>query len=405
MQVRPKVHILALLNVIISSMAGLSLLASAAMLLIVGILALTGSASEQAYPLFSLGWNAVLVVMLLLPGIFYSLEWLTGKRLLPRYTSGLPIKMATILAICLWPLAIFAGDRIARTTDVTRMVLPALQVLAVGIPLWLLVRLGIRGIHKQTRQRIWGTLNFGLIVTSPVALAVEIIVFAAAGLLGVFWVMTRPDLIQELERLASRLMVTQANPDMVLRIIKPYMQKPLVIFSVLAAGAGLAPLVEELIKPLALWLFVRKLQPADGFVLGVISGAAFALLESLNNLANPLGTEWAAVVFGRLGTGILHTVTTGLTGWALASAWSKRQYIRVGAATLLAMCLHMLWNTFGLLVGFNGVLKPENPIAILSLRLGSIAPLAMIVLAVAMVAILIIGNHLLKKESPQTIGN
>jgi len=83
----------------------------------------------------------------------------------------------------------------------------------------------------------------------------------------------------------------------------------------------LIPLLEELLKPLAIWILVwRKLTPVEGFVAGLICGSAFGLIESIGNLASISGSDWIIVVLGRTGTGLLHTVATGLVGWGLASA-------------------------------------------------------------------------------------
>jgi len=102
----------------------------------------------------------------------------------------------------------------------------------------------------------------------------------------------------------------------------------------------------------------------------MICGAAFALLESLGYLASPLGGDWPVLLIGRVGTGILHTVTSGLVGWGLASAWSNRNYTRLALAYFLAVFIHGLWNTFGLLMGVAEYLQPVNQLNVILTQLG-----------------------------------
>ncbi len=49
------------------------------------------------------------------------------------------------------------------------------------------------------------------------------------------------------------------------------------IFGVLAVISGIVPLIEEILKPIALWSLVGKdLTDQEGFVAGLLSGAGFA---------------------------------------------------------------------------------------------------------------------------------
>jgi hypothetical protein len=46
----------------------------------------------------------------------------------------------------------------------------------------------------------------------------------------------------------------------------------------------------------------------------------------------------------RVGTSVIHIVVTGLTGWALTSAWLEGRYFRLGLTYLVSVSIHALWN-------------------------------------------------------------
>jgi RsiW-degrading membrane proteinase PrsW (M82 family) len=80
-----------------------------------------------------------------------------------------------------------------------------------------------------------------------------------------------------------------------------------------------------------------------------VSGAAFALFENLGYVSEV--DSWSTLVLARIGTAIMHMVTAGLTGWALAKAWQDRSYLRLGFAYLAAVVIHGIWNAIAILYG------------------------------------------------------
>jgi hypothetical protein len=89
-----------------------------------------------------------------------------------------------------------------------------------------------------------------------------------------------------------------------------------------------------------------------------------------------------------------------MVGWALAQAWSDGKYVQLGAAYLLAVCLHGLWNVFGVMIGVFTILPPggASPALELSRRLGAVSPVA---LAVLMVTLFLILNGFNRRLQPQ----
>ena len=116
----------------------------------------------------------------------------------------------------------------------------------------------------------------------------------------------------------------------------------------------IVPLIEEAIKPVGVWLLAgRQLEPAAGFAAGLLSGAGYAVIESL--LLTTSGQEWAYLVFARIGTGAVHILTGGLVGWALVQAWNEGSYIRLGAIYLLAVLIHGTWNGLTMVMAFDSL--------------------------------------------------
>jgi RsiW-degrading membrane proteinase PrsW (M82 family) len=187
------------------------------------------------------------------------------------------------------------------------------------------------------------------------------------------------------------MLENETNEEMILKLIAPYISNPLVIAAALGYIAVFVPLIEELFKPLAVWIFARKIEsPAQGFAMGLLSGASFALVESLN--ASGAGTEsWPVIVTIRAGTSMLHIMATGLVGWGIVSAFRERRILRLVAAYLSAVLIHGIWNACAVGAGFSMVGEvignPEWLVNILPATAGG-----MFVLAVGMFLLLAVAN-------------
>ncbi len=344
-----------------------------------------GTATTASF--FSLGWVFGLVAVLTLPSLFLGYRHLRGvSAALPRFDSFLA---ATILTLFCWPLVLLLGNWAANHSTLSWILLPPLQILAVGLPVWWLVEFARRKITNGSHQRGWGIVNFSLLITTPVVIVVEILVSLVLFLLLFTWILSQPGLLAEIESLAQEIFFNPSDLDTTLSLIAPYLQKPGVIIGILAYLSGVVPLLEELLKPLAIWFLVRRQPtPAEGFTAGVLCGASFALLESLLSIAGPLGQGWIEVAVGRAGTGLLHITTVGLVGWAMARSWQQGAYGQLGLTYLFSSALHGLWNALSVLTGLDAVLvRAPGKSGALSF-LVSAAPVALVALAICLLAIL-----------------
>ena len=94
--------------------------------------------------------------------------------------------------------------------------------------------------------------------------------------------------------------------------------------------------------------------PAQGFALGVLSGAGFALAESLFASATA-DASWAVTLGMRAISGAMHMLAAGLVGWGIAYARLEKRYLRLIGMTLLAMLLHGVWNAGAVFTIAGGV--------------------------------------------------
>jgi len=345
-----------------------------------------GVETPAAFSLMTFFWNAGLMCLLLLPMLINIILELLGRETMawPRKPG---VRMASA-ALLLWPLLFWAGTVIAEEANLAWALLPPLQTILIFLPLLWLVLMGLRLLNLKQTHTEWSVIGVSVLITPAVLIFAEIVLFIFALIVFGIWASSRPELLAELEQFGLRIMNAPVDdPEVLERILMPYLQKPGVITGALFMVSGVIPLIEEFLKPLAMWFLIpRKITPREGFALGLITGAVFALVESLGNLVNPLADMWSVVIIGRMGTALLHSFTSALVGWGIASAWSERKVLRLLLAYLVAVSTHAVWNTFALLLGFGPMVSPSAASVASGLysTLGTIAPFVLGFLALVM---------------------
>jgi hypothetical protein len=192
------------------------------------------------------------------------------------------------------------------------------------------------------------------------------------------WMVTFTNIAAQLENAVTL--------DQILTVAAPYLLNPVAIILMLLAVSVFIPLVEELVKPVGIWLLrKRPPTPQEGFALGVISGAGFALFESLIALASSDG-NWGVAFLARVGGGLIHTLNTGLMGWAIASFWRERRFGRLARIYGLVVFLHGLWNAMTVLSVVGGLRALTSPSQVDLLGSG------MMLVSVAALGVLAVGG-------------
>lgn len=348
-------------------------------------------------------WASLLSALLLVPVFWLSFNRLAGKPA-PALLDGQRPHVRVILRVSLlaWPLVLALGWLVAGRPGLAVWLLGPINILAAGIPVVWIYALAQRRLEAGPIERKWRIFGFSLTVSPVVIVLAEVLALAVLGIAALVLVLVlaslNPSFSQELETLVQQISASQ-DVEVILQLLEPYLMRPVVIFGALAVLSGIIPLIEEILKPLALWgLTGRDLTDQEGFVAGLLSGAGFALLENLLYFTNILTAEgWLFMVIGRAGTGVLHMFSSGLVGWALARAWRSGKWPFLGGMTLLAVAFHGLWNAFALLGGLGpSLVYGTNPT--LGQQLLFYLPLILLFL-IEVSALVLINRHFRKDQS------
>jgi hypothetical protein len=306
----------------------------------------------------------------------------------------------TLIVLVLVVGALFLGNWVVTDTRISWLLLPPLNILATGLPALWLVYVGTHGLLPSMPKRNWGVFASGLVLGPLIILILELLLLVGAGMLAILWIMLDPNLANQLNGLGFRLQNAAPNIDAILKVLLPFLINPGVLFIGFAFISFLVPLIEETLKPLGVWLLAgQKITAAQGFGYGVISGAGFGLFENLGNTSGG-GEAWALLAATRITTLLLHCFTAGLVGWALASAWSQRRYLRLGVIFAIAVLVHGLWNGMAILSlvpSLQGVANVSIPSNLQ--RLGSYATFGIVALGVLILVFFIGINAVLRRST------
>jgi RsiW-degrading membrane proteinase PrsW (M82 family) len=318
------------------------------------------------------------VGLLLIPSAFTS-----GKSLLGKEQRSIDFSVKSWWLVLAVPPLIAAGYFLSTASPLGLALFILVHLLAnAAVVLWMLQLLR-RKLPHGSAQRFWGMFGSGLALAPLLALVLEFALLLLIILIWLVYLQTQPELLAEINALLNRLPQSAVSPSILERIAGKYLIRPGVLGTIFVYVAVLIPVIEELIKPVGVWLLLdRDLSPWEGFLLGGLGGAGYALFENLTIGAN---TEvWTGVIISRMGTTAVHILTSGLVGWGLASAWSKSRYLRLGSAYFSAVVLHGVWNGLNIinlltsfpdlqdqLGTFVGLFAAYAPAGLLILSLGS----------------------------------
>ena len=362
---------------------------------IIGLFTKNGDPAGQMISSFTFGFEMVILLVC---------SWFVLQKTLGREQADAPYKfpfadwqIVAVIGVVTMSAVIGGVIAYSEIAWLAWIMLPVLTILVIVPPIWMLFGIGTRGIELGPRWRFFGTLGLSMTIGPLLMIVLEMfllvgILIAGAGMVYV----QKPALFQEILDL-GKILKLETNEETILKLLAPYISNPLVIATVVGYIALAVPLIEELFKPLAVWIFAKKIEsPAQGFALGMLSGAAFALIESLN--ASGDGTmNWPAIVSIRAGTSLLHMTASGLVGWGIVSAFHEKRPSKFFAAYFAAVAIHGIWNACAVGVGVSMVGeyigKPEWLFNIIPAML-----CGMSILGIGMFAVLIAANRKLRNS-------
>jgi len=331
------------------------------------------------------------VALLLIPSAVFA-----AQKLLDIDLPGTrPVPGARWLIAGLLPLlavGYFAADNPAWGAAV----LPIIHVLINGsLIFWLISRVK-KGLPEGSRQRFWGTFASGLVGSPLLALIVEIVLLIGVVFLWGFYLQAKPALNQELFSLVERVSRSSLTPEDANRLIGEYLFRPGVLWTLVLYIAVLIPLVEEIIKPLGVWLLLgRALRPEEGFVLGAVSGAGYALFENLTLAAN--AQAWFVVLVSRFGTTAVHILASGLVGWGMVMGLKKGRLGKLFLAYGAAVLLHGVWNALNIIMVLGEVKGGEAALGVFWNQVSAVGWVGLMVLGLGSLLGLFSAKFFLKR--------
>lgn len=336
--------------------------------------------------------------LLLFAAAFFAFQKAAQNPSADQASSLSVSRWQIVIGILIAAGAILIGYRIGTIESVNWLLLPILTIPAVALPLGVLLALGSRGLPMGTRWQTWSVFGLGMTLAPFLLLILEAVIAIIIFFGVVVYVAAQPELIYELQALSRQIMILGPESEDALDLIVPFLTRPGVMVIALIYIAVIVPAIEEILKPLGVWLLAGRLDSkAQGFTLGALSGTAYGLIETIS-VSGQAG-EWASLLSSRVGTGLLHITTSALMGAAMVTAWRERRYLRLLGTYFLAVLLHGLWNMFAMLFTFSTLAELiEQPG-----RLSTLQPIliaVMSVLALVLFMILLVSNRRLQKIAP-----
>ena len=277
-----------------------------------------------------------------------SIRYLQSKASKPITSPG---KKALWGFLFLWVITLTAGYFASQKPD-WFLVLALLTTFAILLPIWILISIARIGLPRSTRQREHGTLTIGLTVSPILIILAEMVLIVGAAMVVIFTLGFQDQLSAQIPELLEGLASTNSGMADVESALFDLMRQPLIAAAVFVSLGIIAPLIEEIFKPMALFFLLnRPLRDDEGYGLGLVSGGAFALLESAGMVIQMDPQDWLAAVILRAATGVLHIGLSGLVGFGLTHSFNLKKPAKGVLFILAAAGLHGLWNSLALYSG------------------------------------------------------
>jgi hypothetical protein len=343
-------------------------------------------------------WSAaatLTMALLCLPAIFYGGGSVLGRAARAR---GKPNRRWLYLLL-LFPISISAGYLAYERGTLTGLLGPVSHLLAAGLPVLAAVVIIRRLGPDLPERRVWGQFLAGLWITPACALTLELLTLIPLAAVLVIGIRSSIDF-----NTLSELMV---GPDPLsapeyTSLLRGLILQPWVIILVLSYIALIVPIIEEALKSVAVWPFLRRgLSPAEAFLSGTLAGGGYAMFEALF-LTQP-GEGWVETMLARVGATFVHVLTAGLSSWGLVQGFRYRNWARGILAATAAIVIHGFWNASAVGIGISAVADQagiaEPGTQVWQLIGGAGVALLTVIGAVALVAPVMIARRLTRAES------
>jgi len=283
-----------------------------------------GQVSNRAF--YLLIYTSGFFALVSLVGFIDSLRRVTGKKKINRPNSWRWLKFSIIL----FPISLYLIWTWESSTSLPDWIFSILVFVGVLVPVVWITRIASTKLWGTHSGRSASLMSLTVSISAPFMIVIQGLVMAGFVML---------------------LFITDFNVFTTAALsldIEALLQSSMFIFLMMCFLVLVVPVIEELFKTLVIWpLLGMNISPIEGYQAGLMSGAAFALFEGALNAvqtAAVAGNDWIFFLVGRLGGTLIHIFNGGLIGWALATAWSKKEHLKAVLAYLIAMIIHGLWN-------------------------------------------------------------
>jgi len=332
--------------VLLTALFGIGALLSWSVSAIIGISAIPMMLSKktEAVTSMNIAASSGFLGLILLIAAVITLSKIMGRESAEQNTRLPFAKWHIPAALLITVASIGIGSLLTNQLYLSVIFLPILTLSGVAAPLWIMMNVGTRQMELGPRWRAWGIFGLGMTL-GPILMMFLEITAGVVILIGIIiYFVMHPELTDQMLQFSKQLQTT-SNPEQALNFFAPYLLKPAVIALMLSYTSIAIPIIEELVKPIGVWLFARQLKtPMAGFAMGILSGTAYALVENLGMTAQA-GAGWSAIVIARAGAGLLHITNTGLMGWAIASLVNEKKIARFFLTYFAVITFHGLWNS------------------------------------------------------------
>ena len=296
--------------------------------------------------------SLALVGALSLPALYNSIRSVRGKAVGAGGPRRLGIWQALMLVIA-WLGACWLGQAVVAD-GAWKWTAPAFHALAIGAPVYLWVRLSAGGLGSGSPTRYWGLFATGMWLSTGLALLVEVALAVMALVAAGVYVMLNPGQLLTFQQLGHELSAVAGLTD-ALTVLQPWLDRPSVFFAALFVFAGIAPVIEEGAKSIAIWIVIDRLgSPGEGFLAGALSGAGFGLVEGLLASASP-DPFWGVTLAIRGGSSVMHIAAAAVAGYGIVAFRRTRRLASLLGGYLAAIMIHGLWNASIVIIGFGGM--------------------------------------------------
>jgi hypothetical protein len=317
----------------------------------------SGPELKNAGPLgmYLLATGTFFIGLLLLPGIYFNARKFFGAADLTLRLPHVNDWFLIPALLAAWIATLVLGQLTAGHATLSILVLPVANIFAVGLPILLYIRIGLRGLEFPSARQSWSVLGASMLITPSLAIFFEAIAVGIIVLLLFLYANTVPGLKETFGTLIDGIKTGGVNDAEITRLTASLLYAPGASIAALSAFSFAIPLIEETFKLTVMWFYLGRIRrPVDGFVLGILCGAAFALAENIG-FTSAGSADWAASIAARTTTALPHIFNSGLLGWALVSAWREHRFGRLLATFFAVILVHGTWNAISLGMAMSGL--------------------------------------------------